>query len=93
MAAANHTMFDIPASKVVELAFLSQDIENPSVCRTIIDLQKDYKDIEDREYSYQNCAKLGGHPIPYYNAGVLKVGRPGTYYYMATRNNNFSNRE
>ena len=30
---------------------------------------------------------------PYFDLGPRKVTQPGTYYYLCTRNNNFSNRD
>lgn len=91
----NHTMFRIPASKIVELAFLGQPIDNPAVCMPVQSMQADPEldNVQKREYTYKNCAKLAGLNRPYFNAGVLPVGPPGTYYFMATRNNHFSNRE
>merc|ERR1712065_79500 len=29
---------------------------------------------------------------PYFDAGLVQMGGPGTYHYMSTRNSNFSNR-
>jgi len=39
----------------------------------------------------QNCAKLNAAPA-YYNGGLVRMNNTGTFYYMSTRNNNFSNR-
>jgi plastocyanin len=39
-----------------------------------------------------NCAKLNGNPTGYFDLGLLRLNRTGTYNYMSSRNNNFSNR-
>jgi len=45
----------------------------------------------NRDQNPQNCAKLNG-PVVYFDGGLVKMTQVGTYYYMSTRNNNFSNR-
>lgn len=40
----------------------------------------------------QNCFLLNAAPTPYYDLGLYKVSDTGIYYYISTRNNNFSNR-
>jgi len=40
----------------------------------------------------QNCMKLNGAEEGYFNGGLLKMNNTGEYYFMSTRNNNFSNR-
>jgi len=47
---------------------------------------------DDVDQDVQNCAKLNAAPTPYFNGGVVKMSQTGTFYYMSTRNNNFSNR-
>lgn len=39
----------------------------------------------------QNCMKLNA-ASPYFNAGLVKMNHTGNFYYMSSRNNNFSNR-
>jgi hypothetical protein len=39
----------------------------------------------------QNCATLNAAPA-YFNAGAVRINKTGTFYYMSTRNNDFSNR-
>jgi len=39
-----------------------------------------------------NCFKLNAAP-QYFNGGLLKMNRTGEFYYISTRNNNFSNRD
>eukprot|EP00276_Gloeochaete_wittrockiana_P013313 CAMPEP_0184332064 /NCGR_PEP_ID=MMETSP1089-20130417/1332_1 /TAXON_ID=38269 ORGANISM="Gloeochaete wittrockiana, Strain SAG46.84" /NCGR_SAMPLE_ID=MMETSP1089 /ASSEMBLY_ACC=CAM_ASM_000445 /LENGTH=605 /DNA_ID=CAMNT_0026655291 /DNA_START=151 /DNA_END=1968 /DNA_ORIENTATION=+ len=46
----------------------------------------------DIEQDVRNCMKLNGAPTPYFDGGVLRLNNTGTFHYMSTRNNNFSNR-
>jgi hypothetical protein len=39
-----------------------------------------------------NCMKLNAAPTGYFNGGLIKMNLTGTFYYMSSRNNNFSNR-
>eukprot|EP01116_Phalansterium_solitarium_P022125 TRINITY_DN7192_c0_g1_i2.p2 TRINITY_DN7192_c0_g1~~TRINITY_DN7192_c0_g1_i2.p2 ORF type:complete len:621 (+),score=251.49 TRINITY_DN7192_c0_g1_i2:102-1964(+) len=39
----------------------------------------------------QNCMKLNA-ASPYFDGGLVKMNKTGTFYYMSSRNNNFSNR-
>jgi hypothetical protein len=43
------------------------------------------------EADVQNCMKLNAAPA-YFNAGLIKMNSTGTFYYMSSRNNNFTNR-
>jgi len=42
--------------------------------------------------SVENCAKLNAADR-YFDGGVIKMNLTGTFYYMSTRNHNFSNRD
>jgi plastocyanin len=53
---------------------------------------KDGGNADDIEQDVQNCQKLNAAPTPYFNGGLVKMTATGTYYYMSTRNNNFTNR-
>jgi len=44
------------------------------------------------EQDSQNCMLLNAAPTPYFNGGLVKMTDVGTYFYMSTRNNDFSNR-
>jgi hypothetical protein len=39
-----------------------------------------------------NCAKLNAASTPYFDGGLVQMNQTGTFNYMSTRNNNFSNR-
>jgi hypothetical protein len=43
------------------------------------------------EQDVQNCMKLNAAPR-YFDGGLLKMNKTGSFHYMSTRNNNFSNR-
>jgi len=43
------------------------------------------------EQDTQNCMKLNAAPA-YFNGGLVAMNKTGTFYYMSSRNNNFSNR-
>lgn len=40
----------------------------------------------------QNCMKLNDPGVQYFDGGVVQMKTIGTYHYMSTRNNNFTNR-
>jgi hypothetical protein len=41
----------------------------------------------------RNCGKLNAPGANYFNGGILKMNKTGTFYYMNTRNHNFTNRD
>jgi hypothetical protein len=43
------------------------------------------------EQDVQNCMKLNAAE-PYFDGGLIRMNKTGTYYYMNSRNNNFTNR-
>lgn len=57
-------------------------------CKTLEQL----KNTGNADQNDQNCAKINAPGANYANAGLVKMGTAGTYGYMSTRNNNFSNR-
>jgi len=75
-----------------KLAFLDQDVEDPSKClpySILEDVHDGNNNAIDRDH--RNCMKLSGQRTPYFDAGLLKP-KTGVWHYMSTRNNNFSNR-
>jgi hypothetical protein len=72
-----------------KFAFLDQDM---STCKSITDLRTLVNDRQSRERDRRNCGKLSAAPTPYFDGGIIRVARKGTYHFMSTRNNNFSNR-
>ncbi|GBG26167.1 SH3 domain-containing kinase-binding protein 1 [Hondaea fermentalgiana] len=85
-------MFDISTDQWARLLFLDQEYANPEKCYTFAQLEEKYTSRTDREESFYNCAKLSGAKTPYFDLGAVRTGEVGTYHYMSTRNNNFSNR-
>jgi len=54
-------------------------------------LTKNGNSANNAESDVQNCMKLNA-ASPYFDGGLLQMNNVGSYYYMSTRNNNFSNR-
>eukprot|EP01100_Stratorugosa_tubuloviscum_P001847 TRINITY_DN1420_c0_g1_i1.p1 TRINITY_DN1420_c0_g1~~TRINITY_DN1420_c0_g1_i1.p1 ORF type:complete len:608 (+),score=310.00 TRINITY_DN1420_c0_g1_i1:76-1899(+) len=72
-----------------KLAYLDQ---NNTYCLSFDQLNEKHSgNIAEVEQDRQNCAKLNA-ASKYYNAGLIKLNKTGTFHYMSTRNNNFSNR-
>lgn len=62
-------------------------------CHTYDQLMEENNNNEDAvEQSLNNCMKLNAAPTPYFDGGLVQMKTEGTFYYMSTRNNNFSNR-
>ncbi|KAG2381788.1 hypothetical protein C9374_006172 [Naegleria lovaniensis] len=84
---------------VHKLAFLGQNIydnstTNPKACLSKAQLlAQNNQNTAAAELDDQNCGKLANTPYgPYFDAGLVKMYASGKFYYMSTRNNNFSNR-
>jgi len=78
---------DPDEKKIRELALLNQ-----TDCLTLKELYA-IKDINQRERDPRNCAKLNAARTPYADGGLVRMERAGTFRYMSTRNNHFSNRD
>jgi len=74
----NNTMFD-DFELQKRMAFIDQVDCDP------INNSNDDQDV-------RNCLKLNGARTPYFSGGIYRMNRTGEYFYMNTRNNNFSNR-
>jgi hypothetical protein len=70
-------MFDSPALRK-RMANIDQDL---STCV-----------ITNNDQDENNCAKLNAAKTPYFDGGLVRMNKTGTFYYTSTRNNNFSNR-
>jgi hypothetical protein len=55
-------------------------------------LLKDGGNANTAQEDVQNCMKLNAAD-QYFDGGVVKMNTTGTYYYMSTRNHNFTNRD
>jgi len=54
-------------------------------------LAKNNNDQNAEEQDVQNCMKLNAAP-QYFDGGLIKMNTTGEFYYMSSRNNNFTNR-
>jgi hypothetical protein len=62
-------------------------------CLTYDDLAKKNANNQNAiEQDKQNCMKLNAAPTPYFDGGLIRMNLTGSFYYMSSRNNNFSNR-
>jgi hypothetical protein len=86
-----------PKALITRLAFLDQPIEDPQECLDISVIGDTLAAAgatngrNERERFHKNCGKLSGAKTPYFDAGLVK-GKTGTFRYISTRNNNFTNR-
>jgi len=69
---------------IMHLSYLNQ-----TDCLSLQDVLKD----DDRETNPRNCFKLNAAKTPYFNGGLVKMRKLGTFHYMSSRNNHFSNRD
>lgn len=69
-----------------QMAFLNQ-----TGCKPLEQLYKELGSKDRVERSPENCAKLNA-ASRYFDGGLVKMNKNGVYYYMSSRNNNFSNR-
>lgn len=61
-------------------------------CLSLADLRtKNNNNNNNVEQDTQNCMKLNA-ASPYFDGGLVKMNKTGSFYYMSSRNNNFSNR-
>eukprot|EP01115_Flamella_aegyptia_P011225 TRINITY_DN515_c0_g1_i2.p1 TRINITY_DN515_c0_g1~~TRINITY_DN515_c0_g1_i2.p1 ORF type:complete len:570 (-),score=301.02 TRINITY_DN515_c0_g1_i2:61-1770(-) len=82
----NTPLFEDPVTRK-RMAFLDQ-----TGCLTYEELlAKNNNNNNNAEQDVQNCMKLNA-ASQYFDGGVLKMNKTGTFYYMSSRNNNFSNR-
>ncbi|EFC46167.1 hypothetical protein NAEGRDRAFT_83081 [Naegleria gruberi] len=85
----------IDTDLVHKLAFLGQNIaDNVTSCpsKTAL-LAKNNQNTANAELDDNNCGKLANTPYgPYFDGGLVQMWASGKFYYMCTRNNNFSNR-
>jgi len=87
------TMFT--TEKALYLAHLNQyngnvcaSTTDTNCCFTLAQLQQ----LGNPNENPQNCAKLNDPSKAHFDGGIVQMKAAGTYYYMSTRNNNFSNR-
>jgi hypothetical protein len=86
---------------IMKLAFLDQVAnlaKQGRKCLSPMELATKAGRKDDAERHPRNCAKLNaamdryGQRHPYFDAGLVKMRKPGRFAFLGTRNNNFSNR-
>jgi hypothetical protein len=71
------------------MAFIDQD---PTQCKSYAQLLKDNNNNENNvEQDVGNCMKLNAAD-QYFDGGLVKMNNTGSFHFMSSRNNNFSNR-
>jgi len=93
IASSSQTLF-ATSGQAWEMAYLNQ--YNGQLCATSSDqnccLTPDQiQNTGNADQNVNNCQKING-PVQYYDGGLVRMGTAGTYYYMSTRNNDFTNR-
>jgi hypothetical protein len=93
MEFGKQTMFT--DEKAFHVAHLNQ--YDGRVCQSTTDTNccftlEQLKALGNPNENVQNCAKLNDPNRAYFDGGVVQMKESGTYYYMSSRNNNFSNR-
>jgi len=84
--ASNTPLFDTPELRL-HFSMLGQ-----TGCRTMEELlAANNNNAGAVEQDKTNCMKLNA-ASPYFDGGLIRMNSTGTFYYMNTRNNNFSNR-
>jgi len=83
---SNTPLFDTPALRL-HMSMLDQ-----TNCLTMTQLlAKDGNNVANVDQDVQNCMVLNA-ASQYFDGGLIRMNTTGTFYYMNTRNNNFSNR-
>jgi len=78
----------------ISMSYINQDL---SVCLNYATLLADNNNnANEAEQDTRNCMLLNAAPTPYFDGGAIKMnvttGESTPFYYMSSRNNNFSNR-
>lgn len=86
----NPTLFGSDEERF-KFAYINQDL---STCLSYSELRTRNNGNNDQIFKdSRNCMKLNAASTPYFDGGIVKgPTQVGTYYYMSTRANNFSNR-
>jgi len=71
---------------ILHLAYLNQ-----TECKTLQELLE-IDNENDRDQDPENCYKINT-PNPYFDGGLVQMNNEGTFKYMSTRNNHFTNRD
>ena len=80
---------DNKMTKVDDIDFLDEDRETINLFARLG--QENCNDEPENQEAVDNCRKLNSASA-YFDGGLVQLKHRGTYHYMSTRNNNFSNR-
>jgi hypothetical protein len=73
------------------MAYIGQDLEDDcDDYETLLSNNNDNADEADKDR--RNCYKLNAKTTPYFDGGIVTPKEEGTFHFMSSRNNNFSNR-
>jgi len=89
----SHTKLFPSAHLRKRMAMLDQPTDDPTLCKDFDTLLAENDNNENTaEQDTENCMKLNA-ATEYFDGGVHKMADSATFYYMSSRNNNFSNRD
>jgi len=75
------------------MAMLGQPVDDPNKCKDLKALLAQNTNNENSaEQDVQNCMKLNA-ASEYFDGGAVKMNNTGNFYFMSSRNNNFTNRD
>jgi len=74
----------------LKMAWIDQNVSN---CVNYTQLVQEDGNAANADEDVRNCGKLNQDSAIYFNAGLIKMNRTGTFNYMSTRNHSFTNRD
>jgi len=83
---------NVPLFDTKELRFLMAYLGQTNCLTQAELLAKNNNNENTAKQDPQNCMKLNAAPR-YFNAGAVRMNKTGEFFYISTRNNNFSNRD
>lgn len=78
-------------NEVRRMTFLNQDLTTSCDDYATL-LSNNGNNANQAERDSRNCYKLNAQTSPYFDGGVINAQQLGTFHFMSSRNNNFSNR-
>jgi len=89
----NHAPLFESKSLRKRMAMLDQPTDDPDKCKDFETLLEENADNENNaEQDVENCMKLNAAK-QYFDGGALRMNNTGSFYFMSSRNNNFTNRD
>jgi hypothetical protein len=88
-----HTPLFESASLRKKMAMLDQPTDDPTKCKSYEALLAENNNNQNTaEQDDENCMKLNA-ASQYFDGGIIKMNNTGNFYFMSSRNNNFTNRD